>query len=191
MTAMHPVTPDPELEERHARRIWLGGIAVFFSIQAAIWIVAIWFTGSDLSHAVIPEYDRRALDWDSYRDARAASRGLGWKATLVPVAVPDRPGQVRVELRLATESGTAVEADSVSLSYFHAARAARRQETGLPPVAPGVYAADLNLDRVGLWHFEIRARRGSGFFLDEQRIELGAETISQPVRKYLDRGRLP
>lgn len=171
--------------------MWLGGIIGFFAIQALIWIAAITYTHRDLSHAVLPDYDTRALEWDDYQARWTASRKLGWQAALTLEPVENRRGQVRLRLQLTDPLAQPVLTDGVDVEFFHCARAAQRGQARLVGDGTGQYAAILPLDRVGTWQFEIRTERGAEQFLDRQRIEVVESVLNQPKRQYLDPRRMP
>ena len=63
-------------KEKTAQFLWTGFILMFFVIQAIVWIVAITLTANDKSHAVLPNYDERALKWNEEVALRAASEKL-------------------------------------------------------------------------------------------------------------------
>jgi hypothetical protein len=75
--------------EPSARRRWVAVIVGFFAAQAALWTWAIVTVSSDPSHAIVANYDARALDWD----ARRASAALGWNATVEVDRTHTKPRQ--------------------------------------------------------------------------------------------------
>lgn len=202
------------LRERRAQRWWLGGIIAFFAVQALIWTAAITLTQRDHSHAVVPDYDRRAMHWDDYRAELAASKALGWQTTVSLTPVPHRPGRAKIELQLTDRMGAAVLPDSFELTVFHCARAARRIEVPLV-IEGGTLAGEVPMDRPGLWQLELVAARGpntgsqrkqvipggascelgsareSERFVDRQRLMVESATIGLPGNRYLKGERKP
>lgn len=132
--------------ERSARRRWLAIIGAFFLAQAALWTFAIVTVSSDPSHAVVANYDARALDWDAQR----AGAGLGWRATFEL----DRTHTV---VRIVDAAGAPVPAEHVGLAIFHKAEAAHRRSVALHAIAPGVWHGSVDLGRSGLWQLELTA----------------------------------
>lgn len=132
--------------ERSARRRWIAVIGAFFLAQAVLWTFAIVTVSSDASHAVVADYDARALDWDAQR-ARAP---IGWQATLEL----DRSHAL---VRIVDADGAPVHADHIALAMFHKAEAAHRYAVALHAVAPGVWAGPVALGRPGLWQLELTA----------------------------------
>jgi nitrogen fixation protein FixH len=132
--------------EKSARRRWVAIIGGFFLAQAVLWTYAIITVSSDPSHAVVANYDARALDWDAQR-ARAEH---GWHATLEL----DRSHTL---VRIVDAQGVPVRAEQVALAIFHKAEAAHRQSVPLQPLAPGVWEGNVALHRPGLWQLELSA----------------------------------
>ena len=141
-------------EETRARRFWTVLILSFFVGQAALWTFAITTVSGDTSHAIVPDYDAKALDWDRERERREASAALQWRATVEL----DRDGAV--QLRLVDSQDRAVEGADVRVTLFHNAEAARRQQVPLQAVGDGVYAGAGRLHRDGKWTVAIEATRG-------------------------------
>jgi nitrogen fixation protein FixH len=132
--------------ETSARRRWTAIIGGFFLAQAALWTFAITTVSSDPSHAVVADYDARALDWDAQR-ARAP---VGWHATL-------ELDRSQALVRIVDAAGEPVQADHLALAMFHKAEAAHRQAVTLHAVAPGVWAGPVTIRRSGLWQLELTA----------------------------------
>ena len=151
------------MNERRARRFWVGFIAAFFASQAVLWTWAIFTVSADPSHAIVRDYDARALDWDAQRARMEASTALGWSAaieldrSLLTVRVTDRDGR---PLTGATPR----------VSIFHKAEAARRHEPSLHEVEPGVWRATVDLRRSGWWIVELEATRGADRFAATQTV---------------------
>ncbi len=141
-------------EERSARRRWLAFIGLFFAAQTTLWVWAIAMVSSDPSHAIVADYDARALDWDAQRARADESDALGWRATV-------EVDRTRVTVRIADAHGAPVAAHDVSVALFHKAEAARRQAPTLHAVAPGVWQGAVDIHREGLWHVELDADRFS------------------------------
>jgi nitrogen fixation protein FixH len=146
--------------ETWARRRWLAFIVGIFIFQAALWVFAISLVASDASHAVVSDYDQRALDWDRHLHRRQRSAALGWSAS---IAV--EPGPVTGEDRLIViglEDASALPVDDarVELTLFHQARASERRTITLQPIGLGRYEGLAPMNQGGKWRFELLARRG-------------------------------
>ena len=79
---MNEIQATLQQKEKTAQFLWTGFILMFFVIQAIVWIIAITLTSNDKSHAVLPDYDQRALNWNEQVKVRAASEKLGWQSRL-------------------------------------------------------------------------------------------------------------
>lgn len=148
---------NPVVQETRARRRWIAFIGMFFVAQAGLWTWAIARVSSDPSHAVVANYDARALDWDAQRALAAASAALGWESK---VTVEGDALTVQVVDRDAVP----VELSVVHAVLFHNAEAAHRRRVTLEAVAPGVFRAPASLHRPGKWTVEIEAARGSDVY---------------------------
>lgn len=155
--------PEHAALERRTRRRWLGIIVGFFVLQAMLWSYTLARVSGDPSHAVVEDYDQRAIDWDKHRAQMAASAALGWAAK-VDVTPRGLGGEGGVRVTLTDAAHRPVLAENVVATVFHQAAAARRTEADLEPLAPGVYTARLPIDRPGKWRVRIEARRGEDVF---------------------------
>jgi nitrogen fixation protein FixH len=141
-------------DETRARRRWIGLILAFFAGQVVLWTFAITTVSSDPSHAVVPDYDAKALDWDQERERRDASAALRWTATVEL----DDGGAVKLTLLDAHDH--AVDGAHVHLTLFHNAEAAHRQRVSLHAMGDGTYAGAARLHRKGKWTVAVEATRG-------------------------------
>ncbi|RMG98295.1 MAG: hypothetical protein D6705_06305 [Deltaproteobacteria bacterium] len=158
----------PQIEhavERKARRRWLSFIGAFFLFEFVLWGTAIYVVHDDPSHAVVEDYDTKALAWDEHRLAEAASAALGWHAD---VRIAAREGRLAVEVR--DRDGAPVKGAAVEAEVFHRARAGRKRRVVLTEEAPGVYGASLPVDRPGRWSVHLSAERGADRFLHDAEV---------------------
>ncbi|MEM6995681.1 MAG: FixH family protein [Myxococcota bacterium] len=153
--------------ERRSRRRWTLFIVSFFGLQAVLWAFALSFVHNDASHAVVEDYDHRALHWDEQRAAMQASAALGWQASVdVKRGVAEAPGSIRVALTDGEDQ--AVQADRVVATLFHQAKAADKQRIELTSAEPGLYVAPASIERPGKWRVHIEARAGSDAYATTQ-----------------------
>lgn len=167
MTSSHAPAIQPRAEVR-ARRRWLAFIVGIFVFQGVLWSGAIWLVSNDPSHAVVVDYDQRALAWDEHMQRVRQSSRLGWSA-----AFDVEGGQIRV--RLVDAQQNPVDDAEVRLTLFHQARAAERTTLTLFADGEGNYTAAAPVRHAGKWRFELFARRGGDeFVLDHtQTLEAG------------------
>lgn len=170
-TLTHPSRPSGSAEA-WARRRWLTFILAIFVAQAALWVVALWLVSDDPSHAIVSDYDERALRWDEHLRKRQASAALGWSADL---AVDADAGTERPLLVTLTDAeGQPISDAEVELTLFHQARAAERTTVSAASVGEGRYVATVPMARPGKWRIELVARRG------EAELVLGQTHVVQP-----------
>lgn len=173
---MYPtLTAELQVRERKAQWLWTGFILAFFAIQACLWAVAITYTANDPSHAVVPDYDSKALAWDQQKAARAASDQLGWSAEVEvshgQLATDWRP----ISLSLVDEQGQPVTGAEVSVAAFHRGRAGRRQTLSLAETTPGHYHGTIRVLYFGLWQFEGTADRQDDHYLIDVQVPVEAQ----------------
>lgn len=138
----------------------LGGHVVFI-------MVAITLATGDQSFAVVPDYYKKAVDYDQRKAELAESDSLGWRAELQPAALVDALGEREVVVVLRDESGASVTGAAVRVSCYHYARAGEPIAFDLQEVLPGQYVGRARLAREGFWQFELLARQGESAYVRE------------------------
>ena len=162
----------PQIErvrERRAMRRWMVFIGAFFAFEFVLWGTAIYVVHDDPSHAVVEDYDKKALAWDEHRIAQAASDALGWSAR---VALAPAGG---LRVALADRDGAPVAGARVTAEVFHRARAGRAVKLDLAETEPGTYAGAVAVDRPGRWVVRLVAERGGDRFLDASEVFVAGE----------------
>jgi len=102
----------------------------------------------DPSFGVEPDYYEKALDWDRTRALmrEPSEDGFALSTTLTPTT-RDR-GELRLVLRRADAPVSGVR---LKAAVFHLARARHWQTVELTERGAGLYGADVDLERDGLW----------------------------------------
>ena len=157
---MNEIQTTLQQKEKTAQFLWTGFILMFFVIQAIVWIVAITLTANDTSHAVVPNYDERALKWNEEVALRAASEKLGWQSQLSIDDSGDILGQRVITMKLRDRNDEPVNDATVNLRAFHRARAGVPQLLEFSAAGEGVYTSTIRVDKSGLWQFEGQAVAG-------------------------------
>ncbi len=139
--------------ENVAQLKWVVFILMFFLIQAVIWTIAISITATDQSHAVVSGYDQKALNWDERKRVIQKSKALGWNVQVNVDSQTDIFKNRTVSLVLNDRLGAPINKASIDVRAFHRGRAAEVQEVQFKQVGPGVYSANLKIDRSGNWQF--------------------------------------
>ena len=149
----------PVAAETRARRRWMAFVVGIFVSQAALWAFAITLVASDESHAIVSDYDERALEWDDHVRRRKDSAALGWSAVVELEPTSDETPLLVVEL--ADAHAQPIADAEVEVTLFHQARAAERTRLSLLPDGAGRYASLAPMTRSGKWRLELQARRGN------------------------------
>ncbi|MEL7498971.1 MAG: FixH family protein [Planctomycetota bacterium] len=161
-------TTTQQRQEKFAQLIWTGGILGFFMIQAIIWTVAITLTANDKSHAVVADYDSRALNWDEEIARRDASARLGWVAQIHIDSTGNLRGERNLTVELVNREGHAIENAKLEVNTFHKAMAAVPQTMTFKEINPGVYATTIVVRKPGNWQFAGTASNDESTFLIEE-----------------------
>lgn len=119
---------------------------------------------SDRSFAVLPDYYRKALNWDQDRAALAAGERLGWKLRIDPSSRVNPLGQRSVRFELTDSSGRPVGQSKLRATYFHHAHAADAKRIELEEDSPGRFVATLPMRQSGLWQFDVTIDAGGQAF---------------------------
>ena len=144
-----------QLGERTALMAWTAFVLMFFLMQAVIWTVAISITVSDTSHAVVPNYDQQAMNWDDVKAEKARSAALGWSVQ-VGRDLPDEFNQRSVTLKVIDRDGMAVVGGVLEARVFHRSRAANAEVVLFQETSDGMYAAEVHTRHVGRWQIDGR-----------------------------------
>ena len=176
---------DQALQEREAvaQLAWTTGIIAFFGVQAILWSVALFLTSNDPSHAIVEDYDKKAMNWDAQRKAEEASRKLGWTCEISPSEpLKNNDRQRMVEIRLRNRTDEPISGATVSVRAFHKARAAHPIEKQLTEANAGVYSGILEMPKEGQWQFEVTAILGEDHYRCLRVLQIGDSRL-QPAKK--------
>jgi hypothetical protein len=129
---------------------------------------AVFIATHDRSFVVLPDYYKRALQWDERKAQQLASDQLGWKRTLtlgtlgtLDTASKSQP----VSIRLSDKEGVDLEDLAVSISAAPELEPAHAQTFTLRHEGRGVYVGTLSVPVFGSWLFDIKASRGEQQFI--------------------------
>ncbi len=161
-----------------ARR-WILIAPLLLVLHVSLMMVAVMKATGDASFAVVPDYYRKSLEWDQRKEALARSAALGWKFDLATSARVDEMGMRELTVSLRDSQGRPIDDMTVSVSYFHLARAGEGAAAELKSLGNGLYAASVRLPAEGFCEFRVDARHASGDFVaDVSRYVTG----SRPAR---------
>lgn len=166
---MSEISSTLQQKEKTAQFLWTGFILVFFLIQAIIWIVAITLTAGDKSHAVLPDYDQRAMHWNEEVALRDASQQLGWESQLKVLETSDIRGNRDFRISLTDDVHQPVTSAKIQVRAFHLARAGDPQIIHFKEIEPGLYSGTIQIRKTGNWQFEGLATTGPDVYLINER----------------------
>jgi nitrogen fixation protein FixH len=110
-------------------------------------------------------YYDQAVHYDKYKAQRKASAELGWQAALqVERVVSIGVKEVQVTITLLDRDGLPVEDAEVAVAAFHLAHAGDIYRQFLPETGPGEYGARMRLRKIGIWEFQLLAKRDQELF---------------------------
>lgn len=156
-------------DARRRGRFWPWFAVSLLAATAVAQGILLYAATNDDSFAVVPDYYRKAVAWDSTAALQRASDSLGWRATIGI----DRPaGTPALEVRLVTATDEPVRGADVTAELIHNRDAARPVPVALREEAPGTYRAPARLARSGLWEVRVRAIAGQARFTTSARVEL-------------------
>lgn len=157
------------VRERTVMHRWVAFIGLLFVAQVGLWIGAAVYVAGDESHAVVDDYDARALSWDERRERQRRSDATGWHADVA--VLPGASPELVVYLR--DREGLPVVGASVRATVFHNARAAQASDVALVPSADGTYRALAPMARPGHWTVAIVSERGEQLLDVSTRVQVG------------------
>lgn len=164
-----------QASETRARQRWMAFVVGIFVSQGALWVFAISMVANDSSHAIVSDYDQRALDWDDHVRRQRESASLGWSASIdLESPSAHRDGRVLV-VKLADAQAQPIADADVEVTLFHQARAAERTTLALQPDGLGRYEGVAPMNRRGKWRLELLARRGGDELVLERMHSLETE----------------
>lgn len=138
------------------------GLGIFFFFKAT----------SDPSFAVEEDYYQKAINWEDKQAQDRTNAKLGWTLTPVvgPVGKDLKSRLVRAEL--ADRDGNPLSGAVIGLETFHNIRAGEILRADLPETSPGLYGADLRMQRPGLWEIRFLVKKGSDTFTHTARVHV-------------------
>jgi nitrogen fixation protein FixH len=130
----------------------------------------------DPAFATEPDYYRKALDWDAQQMRARQSQALGWTARASTDGATPAAGAV--SLSIADALGAPVNGAVVHATAFPNARAGQAQRLAFREASPGLYRAELDGARPGIWELRCRATRGQQRFESTLRFEIEAAGVA-------------
>jgi len=152
--------------------LWAWVPVLLLGSSVMLYMVIVPFLTSDPSHAVVPDYEGRAANWDQITAQRRTNKALGWGIRL---RAPDgiRPGTPLIlQINVHDGAGNSIDDARIEGVALHVARAATRHDFTAHPVAPGIYEATIQTGRAGIWEVDVSVRRGDELFTERRRLSV-------------------
>ena len=164
--SIEPTTPQAP---RRLGRVWIWPAIVvgLLVLQIGLSLAGVFLATRGQSFAVEDDYYNKALHWDDFAALERRSAALGWKAELVIGDVVTALGRRSVLLHLQDRNGRDIGDATVRIICFHHAMANDFQDVMLHAARPGVYVADVPLQRAGTWEFRLSVTQGREQFVEK------------------------
>ncbi|MEO6598536.1 MAG: FixH family protein [Polyangiaceae bacterium] len=114
----------------------------------------------DPNFALEPNYYDNALHWDRSQAQAAENQRLGYRITLVSKIAADARGNAKLRVRISDADGREANDATVHATAFANAYAGEATALELQRTEPGIYAAPLNAQHLGLWEFRLVVTQG-------------------------------
>ena len=140
--------------------VWPYLIAGALALHVVVSLIVVLIATSDASYAVEEDYYQKAIDWDLKRAQDRTNDNLGWLFDF-EVAPPERPGeQPLLEVTLRDAAGEPLTGATIAVEAFHNSLSDDILRAALTPSdEPGVYRANLPMQRNGRWEMRFIAER--------------------------------
>ena len=150
-----------------AKYFWPGFVTALLTFSVGVGAVTVYAANSDGGPQVVENYDEKAANWGEELERRRNSRALGWQMSLETFEPAGASEQTRVEITLRDASGQPLTGLTGSVDLRRPSLAGVQATSKLKsvPSKPGVYRAELPVNRRGLWDFDITAERGDDLFV--------------------------
>lgn len=157
---------------------WPWILAGMLAVQASMCVVGVAFATQDRTFAVETDYHRKAVDWDRTVARQRSSQAMGWHCQVHLNPLPDHGNALVLTLR--DERQQPISDASVTVQYFHHARAADFREATLQSLGDGNYRLAAPLNREGKWEFRVLAHAGSAIFTEKLLVDLSFPASETP-----------
>lgn len=158
-------------ENSSAHLRWPLLVVGFLALSVGFNVYLMAKARGDRAFAVESDYYQKAMHWDERVQREADSQALGW--TVSVDLVPGRSAPA-LTFTVRDRDGRPVEGATGTVRARHNARANDVLQSAVSPREPGVYGAELEMKRMGLWEIELALERGTEKFQTIVRRDLEA-----------------
>ena len=135
--------------------LWPGFVVVLLLLGMGSAFAALYFAQSDGGAAVLQNYYREGVAWDSVAASRSHFDRAGWTAT-IEIPAPEPGGRARtVFIALRDSAGQPVRGVDADLAVYTPDRSAPVDRIALEPAADDRLGAETVVLVPGLWDFEV------------------------------------
>ncbi len=155
-TGIVPTRDEQRTIERRARKFWVSIIFGLLGLQVVGGVLSVFLAVGDPSSAIVPNYHKSAINWDTTRRALQLPKQLGWqiKSTVTEYSETVKCRQMRVAIT--DEAGVGVAGLSVSASIFRHARGQEIHVLRLVEDSPGTYIGQVAISEAGAWQVDLK-----------------------------------
>lgn len=150
---------------------WPGLVCVIALISLSICTTTVVLATSDQTHSVEADYYEKAVRWDDTRAQWAKNERLGWSVRYT--IGHDDDGRAYLRGALQDADGDALDGATVRCEIFHHTRMREAQTLSLIAKDRGVYRAQVQIDKPGLWEVRTRVELDGDVYTDEQTLVVG------------------
>lgn len=150
---------------KHNSKLWPGMIFALIGLNFCVVALTVYAsTRNANAHSVVPDYDRRALNWNQAVQELARNKELSWSIRI------EEMGGEEIAVSLEDKESRAIEGADISVEAFHHAHAGNRLRSRLRE-SKGLYRGSLPIGEAGLWDLSFTVRhRNESFTVTQTRI---------------------
>lgn len=139
-------------------------------------VVMVSLAANDPGFSLVPDYYRKASNFEAELEQRRANQRLGHSVGVVHFGRSATAGESELVVLYTDRAGEPVRSAELSVTAFPVARAEQRHEVQLvaSPERPGEYTGRIPGPRAGLWELAVDARTSEERFTSVLRANLGA-----------------
>lgn len=140
-------------------------------LMATIALVA----GRGDNYTVVPDYYRRAINFDKEQELKRQSAALGWNVKIDAAGQPDAAGQRAVTFHLVDSQGAGIDGAALDVMYFHHANgdAIRNLRLEERDCRGGKFSLPVLMQKPGMWEFQLRAVARGQTYVQTTRLMVG------------------
>ena len=149
-------------QEKNAARgsglFWMLVPVVLLVTSVSGWLFMVSLALDDPGFALEADYYKKASNYDEIIAQRGLNTRLGWQVDLVEFSTLPQ-GAARLQIRLTDDQERSLNDVTVTAEGFPTARGTQRKDISFEAGGDGLYFAQLEGARPGLWEIRIRAER--------------------------------